>query len=57
MGACVIMEDIKEIVLKRTPICQIISIDCMGDFYEVVGKVGGDVLSYRIYDNGIICEE
>lgn len=57
MGACVIMEDIKEVVLKRTPISQIISIDRMGDFYEVVGRAGGDILQYRIYDNGMICEE
>ena len=51
------MEDIRKFVFERTPINQIISIDRWGNFYEVVGRAGGDVLSYRIYDNGMICEE
>ena len=51
------MEQIKRIVFERTPISQIIAIDRMGDFYEVIGRAGGDVLTYRIYDNGMICEE
>jgi hypothetical protein len=56
MGVGLIMEDIRKFVFERTPISQIISIDRMGNFYEVVGRAGGDVLSYRIYDNGMICE-
>lgn len=51
------MENIKKLVFGRTPINQIISISRMGDFYEVVGRAGGDILSYRIYDNGMICED
>lgn len=50
------MEDIRKFVFERTPISQIISIDRIGDFYEVVGRAGGDVLLYRIYDNKTICE-
>jgi hypothetical protein len=51
------MEHIKKIVFERTPINQIIAISRIGNFYEVIGKAGGDVLTYRIYDNGTICEE
>jgi hypothetical protein len=51
------MEHKKKIVFERTPISQIIAISRIGNFYEVIGKVGGDVLTYRIYDNGTICEE
>lgn len=26
------------------------------DFVEIVGKMGGDTITYRVYDNGMICE-
>lgn len=51
------MKDIRKIIFEKTPIDQIISIDRIGNFYEVVGKAGGDVFLYRVYDNGAICEE
>lgn len=50
------MENIRRVIFERTPIKQIISIERMGNFFEVVGRAGGDVLTYRIYDNGTICE-
>lgn len=26
------------------------------DYCEVIGKMGGDTVTYRIYNNGMICE-
>ena len=26
------------------------------DFVEIVGKMGGDTITYRVYNNGMICE-
>ena len=27
------------------------------DFVEVVGRVGGDVVTYRVYNDGSVCEK
>lgn len=29
--------------------------DC-GDFVEITGRIGGDVITYRVYNDGRICE-
>lgn len=50
------MSDIKKIVFEKTPITQIIGIYEDVNFTDVTGKVGGDVLTYRIYNNGTVCE-
>ena len=50
------MKDIKKIVFERTPITQIIDIYEGSNFFEVTGRAGGDVLTFRVYDNGTVCE-
>ena len=27
------------------------------DFAEIVGRVGGDVVTYRVYNDGSVCEK
>ncbi len=27
------------------------------DFVEIVGRVGGDVVTYRVYNDGFVCEK
>lgn len=27
------------------------------DFVEIVGRVGGDVVTYRVYNDGSVCEK
>ena len=34
----------------------IIDYEVTTDFVEIVGKMGGDVVTYRIYDDGTVCE-
>lgn len=48
--------EIKELVYDRTPIMNIIDYYKTADFVEVTGKAGGDVLTYRIYNNGQVIE-
>ena len=50
------MEQVKKIISERTPIDEIVCITRLSNFYEVIGRAGGDVLTYRIYDDGKICE-
>ena len=26
------------------------------DFVEIVGRIGGDVVTYRVYNDGFVCE-
>ena len=49
-------EEVKKIVSERTPIGSIIEMYDCGSFWEVTGRAGGDVLTYRIYSNGSVCE-
>ena len=34
----------------------IIDYEVTTDFLEIVGKIGGDVITYRIYDDGAVYE-
>ena len=27
------------------------------DFAEIVGRIGGDVVTYRVYNDGFVCEK
>ena len=27
------------------------------DFVEIVGRIGGDVVTYRVYNDGLVCEK
>ena len=47
---------VREIIKNKTPITRIVEIVKFGNFAEVVGRAGGDVLIYRIYANGTIVE-
>ena len=50
------MNDIKKIVFEKTPITQIIETYEDVKFTDVTGKAGGDILTYRIYNDGTVCE-
>lgn len=43
-------------IYAETPMEYHIEIYEARDFVEVVGRAGGDTLTYRVYDNGNICE-
>ena len=45
-----------KILYSRTPADKIISIDKYRNCYEIVARAGGDVLTYRVYENGTITE-
>ena len=47
---------VREIIKSKTPITRIIEIVKFGNFAEIVGRAGSDVLTYRIYANGTIVE-
>ena len=49
-------KEIREIIYNQTPIDRIMRIVWFKDFVEVTGPAGGDVLHYRIYNNGTIVE-
>lgn len=49
-------KEIREIIYSQTPIDRIMRIVWFKDFVEVTGPAGGDVLHYRIYNNGTIVE-
>ena len=48
---------IKEMVYSQTPIDEIYMIEEYLDFIEVKGYAGGDSMTYRIYDNGMVVEK
>lgn len=45
-----------DVIFAETPIEYITDTYEARDFVEVVGKAGGDTLTYRVYDNGRLCE-
>ena len=51
-----IPSNIKKIVYDKTPIDTIIDYYKTGQFIEVTGRAGGDVLTYRIYNDGTVTE-
>ena len=53
---CMSDDQVKKIIQTRTPIDTILDIYTDSEFSEVVGRAGGDVLTYRIYPDGRICE-
>ena len=48
---------IQELVYQNTPIDTIVSTYDLRNGIEVVGRAGGDILTYRIYDNGQVVEK
>ena len=46
---------IKKMVYDKTPIATIIDYYETREFIEVTGRAGGDVLIYRIYNDGSVC--
>lgn len=42
--------------LERLGLDTIITMECWGNYCEVVGRKGGDVLTFRIYESGMITE-
>lgn len=43
-------------IYTETPMEYHLEINEARDFVEVVGRAGGDTLTYRVYDNGSIYE-
>ena len=50
-------EQIKQIVYSQTPIDTIVSTYELPNGIEVRGYAGGDSMTYRIYDNGMVVEK
>lgn len=51
-----IKENLKSIIIQKTPLDTIIETFECGDYIEVTGRAGGDILTYRIYSNGQVVE-
>lgn len=51
-----VKENLKSIILQKTPLDTIIETFECRDYIEVTGRAGGDVLTYRIYSNGQVVE-
>ena len=52
-----VKENLKSIILQKTPLDTIIETFECGNYIEVTGRAGGDVLTYRIYSNGQVVEK
>lgn len=50
------LEEAKKIIFNQTPTDRIIDSYETKEFWEFVCRAGGDVLTYRLYDDGMICE-
>lgn len=50
------IDKIMDIIANQTPIDKIINVAPFADYCKVTGSAGGDILQYRIYNNGIITE-
>ena len=50
-------EKLKQLIFSSTPIDTIISTHELPDGIEVKGYAGGDSMTYRIYDNGMVVEK
>lgn len=55
MGKNERIKNAQEIALDRG-IDYILEVRPAPDFVEVVGSMGGDTVTYRVYDNGRVCE-
>ena len=50
-------EKLKQLIFSSTPIDTIISTHELPNGIEVRGYAGGDSMTYRIYDNGMVVEK
>lgn len=50
-------KQIQQLVFENTPIDTIVTTYDLPNGIEVVGRAGGDTLTYRIYDNGMVVEK
>ena len=50
-------KQIQQLVFENTPIDTIITIYDLPNGIEVIGRAGGDTLTYRLYDNGMVVEK
>ena len=50
-------EKLKQLIFSSTPIDTIISTQELPNGIEVKGYAGGDSMTYRIYDNGMVVEK
>ena len=51
------LEEAIKIINENTPIEIIMSIDRAPDYYQFVGYVGGDILTYRVYNSGTLTQK
>ena len=50
-------EKLKQLIFSSTPIDTIISTHELPNGIEIKGYAGGDSMTYRIYDNGMVVEK
>ena len=50
-------KQIQQLVFENTPIDTIVTTYDLPNGIEVVGRAGGDTLTYRLYDNGMVVEK
>ena len=50
-------KQIQQLVFENTPIDTIITTYDLPNGIEVIGRAGGDTLTYRLYDNGMVVEK
>lgn len=43
-------------IAKENGMERILDVCRFGNFHEVVGKAGGDTITFRIYDSGMVTE-
>ena len=55
-GKDIRVQKILELIKEETPIDTVMDVFCSSEFVEVVGRAGGDVLTYRFYNNGTVTE-
>lgn len=51
------VEEATKIINENTAIEIIMSIDRAPDYYQFVGYAGGDILTYRVYNNGALTQK
>ena len=49
-------EEATKIINENTAIEIIMSIDRTPNYYQIVGYAGGDILTYRVYNNGALAQ-
>lgn len=49
--------ELRMILIERTPLDRVIEQRSFGDYTDVVGSAGSDTITYSIYSNGQVVEK